>query len=97
MQILTSLVRESWNASVVLFLGEELHISGDINHSTVNGTSLAAVSLSYVDDVSCERTCLLESKDRKYPMLTLVTSPESNAGDEPCIGLFGTVLFLFVM
>lgn len=46
----------------MLFLGEELNISGDINHSTVNGTSLAALSLSYMDDVSCERTCLLESK-----------------------------------
>lgn len=97
MQILTSLVQENWNASVVLFLCEELNTSGHINHSTVNGTSLTAVSLSYTDDISCERRCLLESKDSKYPMITLVTSQESDAWDESHIDFSATVLFLLVM
>lgn len=84
MQILTNLVQKNWNASVVLFLCEKLNTSGDTNHSTVNGTSFTAVSLSYMDDVSCERRCLLGSKDSKYPMLTLVTSQESDAWDGSC-------------
>lgn len=58
---------------MVLFLYEEL--------STVNGTSLTAVSLSYMGDVSCERRCLLEYEDSKCPMLTLVTSQESDTWD----------------
>lgn len=58
---MTNLVQENWNASVVLFLCEELNTSGHSNHCTVNGTSLTAVSLSCIDDVICERW-LLESE-----------------------------------
>ena len=80
---------------MVLFLCEELNTSGDINHGTVNGTSLTAVSLSYMDDVSCERRCLLESKDSKYPMLTLVTSQESDAWDESHVDFLALYCFFW--